>query len=272
MKNDGKNHTKPAVKPDKPIQRPPEKKPPQKKDTPSLFAPVAKLIHKLVTLIPAPRITSPTAGGSVTPGATLDVSIDTNCPDLPHELLLFDALNTTSPIAFTQIPDPTTGPFPIDIPADPGTAMEYYLEVGIPPGVAQEQQRHRIAITTEPPVLSISALSGNPPPGTYQLTDSAGVTVQFDVSVYGGSNTPSFNWDFGDNGTSTLQNPSHAFTSTGLLMVSVTVKSRHGEVRQPGADRHNRSVRVHNVNSRLAMTSHPGGPTFDRPGRYDSPR
>ncbi|HJZ56306.1 MAG TPA: PKD domain-containing protein [Gemmataceae bacterium] len=225
MKDDGKTQSRMPVKSGKTIQRPPDKKTPMTKAEPFAFvAPALKLLARLLTVIPAPRITSPTSGAAVAPGAALDVSIETNVPDLPHELLLYQATNTTSPLAFTEIPDPAAGPFQIGIPADPGgLPTDYFLELGIPPGFAEEQQRHRIEITTVPPVLSVSAVSGNPPPGKYSI--GSGLTVDFNVSAYGTDGLSTFTWDFGDSGTASTKAASHTYTTTGTIWVSVTVKA-----------------------------------------------
>ncbi len=48
------------------------------------------------------------------------------------------------------------------------------------------------------------------------------VTVDF---TFTGSGATQFHWDFGDGGTSTLQNPSHLYTADGVFTVTLTVNS-----------------------------------------------
>ncbi len=76
-----------------------------------------------------------------------------------------------------------------------------------------------IAYSTEP-TAPVANFSGSPTSGTYPLT------VQFtDLST--GAPT-SWNWDFGDGGTSTSQNPSHQYQAAGSYTVSLTVSNTYG--------------------------------------------
>ena len=49
------------------------------------------------------------------------------------------------------------------------------------------------------------------------------VDVQFEALVAGGTEPFGFHWDFGDGATSTLQSPSHTYTSAGMYQVVMTV-------------------------------------------------
>ena len=62
--------------------------------------------------------------------------------------------------------------------------------------------------------------------------DSAmvGEEIQFNVIPIGGSEPYTFNWDFGDGNNSTLQNPTHIYSSMGQFTVSVSVKDRVGDI------------------------------------------
>jgi PKD repeat protein len=74
-----------------------------------------------------------------------------------------------------------------------------------------------IAVAEQTPVADFT---GTP------LSGTAPLTVQFtDLST--GSPT-SWEWDFGDGGTSTVQNPSHQFTSAGTYTVSLTAANPVG--------------------------------------------
>jgi PKD repeat protein len=76
------------------------------------------------------------------------------------------------------------------------------------------------AVNTGPPPAPVANFSGSPTSGTVPLT------VNFtDLST--GSIT-SWSWTFGDGGTSTAQNPSHQYTSTGTYTVSLTVTGPGG--------------------------------------------
>ena len=62
-----------------------------------------------------------------------------------------------------------------------------------------------------------------------QITACAGVPINFtDLSNYGGSTIVSTNWDFGEGGQSTQQNPSYTYTSAGTYQVLLTVISVGG--------------------------------------------
>jgi len=76
------------------------------------------------------------------------------------------------------------------------------------------------AVNTGPPPAPVANFSGSPTSGTAPLT------VNFtDLST--GSIT-SWSWTFGDGGTSTLQNPSHQYTSAGTYNVTLTVTGPGG--------------------------------------------
>ena len=62
-----------------------------------------------------------------------------------------------------------------------------------------------------------------------QLTACAGDPINFtDLSNYGGSAIISTNWDFGEGGQSTQQNPAYTYTSAGIYQVLLTVISAGG--------------------------------------------
>jgi alpha-tubulin suppressor-like RCC1 family protein/PKD repeat protein len=72
------------------------------------------------------------------------------------------------------------------------------------------------------PTLSVassaSALSGNAP-----------LTVSFTSTVTGGLAPVTYQWDFGDGGTSTASNPSHTFSTAGTFPVTLTVHDGAGQ-------------------------------------------
>jgi PKD repeat protein len=71
-------------------------------------------------------------------------------------------------------------------------------------------------VTLYPPALNAAA-DGSP------TTIVAGETVSFTGSATGGATPYSWSWDFGGDGTSTLQNPSHTFNTQGTYVCVLTV-------------------------------------------------
>ena len=76
------------------------------------------------------------------------------------------------------------------------------------------------AINTGGPIPPTAEFSGSPTSGCKDLT------VNFSDQSSG--EVTSWNWDFGDGGSSTAQNPSHVYTSTGTFTVSLTVDGPGG--------------------------------------------
>jgi PKD repeat protein len=71
--------------------------------------------------------------------------------------------------------------------------------------------------TTTPPIAGfIASFNAILPGGTVQFTDQSA------------NNPTSWSWEFGDGGTSTLQNPSHKYTASGNYTVSLTVTNEYG--------------------------------------------
>lgn len=77
-----------------------------------------------------------------------------------------------------------------------------------------------IETTTTPPSVPVAGFTGSPTSG------SAPLTVSFtDQST---ENPTSWNWNFGDTGTSTQQNPGHTYSTAGVYTVSLTVTNSAG--------------------------------------------
>ena len=89
-------------------------------------------------------------------------------------------------------------------------------------------------------------------------------SVDFTGSVYGGEPGFSWYWDFGDNATSTNQNPNHAYASLGEYIVTLTVTDNVGDVATDET-----SVFIETPNS-PPVTPIVDGPTTGKPGEpYD---
>jgi YVTN family beta-propeller protein len=77
-----------------------------------------------------------------------------------------------------------------------------------------------INVTAAPPPAPVADFTGTP------ITVSLGTTVQFnDTSAY---SPTSWSWNFGDSGGSSLQNPTHLYTSIGVYNVSLTATNAQG--------------------------------------------
>ena len=63
-----------------------------------------------------------------------------------------------------------------------------------------------------------------------------GLTVSFTDLSSGIPNMTAWSWDFGDNGTSTSQNPTHTYNSTGLFTVSLTATNANGTATESKMD------------------------------------
>jgi len=91
------------------------------------------------------------------------------------------------------------------------------LTVDGPEGSDTETKTDYINVTVAPPVAGFSAVptSGHRP-----------LVVEFTDESTG--EITSWSWDFGDGGTSTLQNPSHTYETAGYFTVSLTVSGPGG--------------------------------------------
>ncbi len=78
-----------------------------------------------------------------------------------------------------------------------------------------------------------------PPPPTLQATSSASptqgtapLTVSFTASASGGTAPYTYSWSFGDGSTSTLQDPSHTYSSAGSYSAVLSVSDSSGQSAQ----------------------------------------
>lgn len=75
--------------------------------------------------------------------------------------------------------------------------------------------------------ISVSSPANQPPNASFDADPTIGeapLTVQFtDTSSDSDGTVVSWNWEFGDGGTSTAQNPSHTYNSAGTYTATLTV-------------------------------------------------
>jgi len=90
-------------------------------------------------------------------------------------------------------------------------------------------------------------------------TGIVGETIQFTGSAIGGTEPYSWHWDFGDGTSTTQQNPTHAYTSTGSFTATLMVKDTYDVTDDDTAQI---SVNSHRPNK----PSKPSGPTSGKAG------
>ena len=88
------------------------------------------------------------------------------------------------------------------------SAFSVYLVVTTQFGSDDEVKLNYINVQPAPPTADFTANDTNPMPGQ---------SVTFtDLSIPGSSPITSWLWNFGDGGSSTMQNPSHVYTASGI--------------------------------------------------------
>ena len=87
-------------------------------------------------------------------------------------------------------------------------------------GIDEEEKINYITVSPAPSAGFSANLTTACAPATIQFTDLS--TTPPGITIL------SWEWNFGDGGTSTLQNPSHTYTSTGFYTVSLKITSSTG--------------------------------------------
>lgn len=136
------------------------------------------------------------------------------------------------------------GIFEITAPATPGT---YTIQVFAAGSEAKgETLSFQITVTTE---SSEEPLAENLLPTAYFLYTRRGMTLAFeDRSWDGDGNITSWHWNFGDNTSSTEQNPTHTFTEIGTYTVILTVTDN-----QEGRNTHSQTFAVPSKGERFLL-------------------
>lgn len=154
------------------------------------------------------------------PVANFTANYTTGCSPL---LVTFTDLSTNNPTSWAwdfgngQL---STSQHPVvNFPA-PGT-YTVKLIARNSSGVDEEEKINYITIYPGPVVSFTANITTACVPATIQFTDQTSVPA-------GGGNITGWLWNFGDGGTSTLQNPTHQYTTAGFFTVSLQVTTSTG--------------------------------------------
>ena len=143
---------------------------------------------------------------SLPPGATFGPIVNPS--------LGVDATPTPIPV-ITLGPTPTPSPSPTPVPTDT-------LRPSTKPSVKPSTK----PTATPKPTKTPTPVPTPPPPDANFSTDITDLVVQFNNSSSGDT---AWSWDFGDGiGTSTLRNPTYAYTDPGTYSVTLTVSGPGG--------------------------------------------
>ena len=102
-------------------------------------------------------------------------------------------------------------------------------------GIDDEIKTDYITVFASPSASFTADLTTACAPAAVQFTDHS--------TSPPGSSVTSWQWDFGDGGTSTQQNPSHTYTNTGFYSVTLQITNSNGCKRAASIGRYIRIVR-----------------------------
>ena len=114
----------------------------------------------------------------------------------------------------------STAKNPIAIFSQPGT-YTVKLVVRNSDGLDEEIKTNYITVFPAPVAAFTANMTLSCVPATIQFTDQS-------TTPAGAGTITSWSWNFGDGGTSTVQNPSHTFTASGYYTISLLVTSSTG--------------------------------------------
>ncbi|HPO12046.1 MAG TPA: PKD domain-containing protein, partial [Candidatus Hydrogenedentes bacterium] len=120
------------------------------------------------------------------------------------------------------------------------------------------------AITENESYPWLQALGGVPPVADFSVDVDDGMaplTVQFTDASDGKTdvNIDSWSWDFGDGSTSTDQNPSHEYTTSGVYTVSLSITTLFGWDQETKTELISVWTEIHDVNELQAMNDNLSG-------------
>ena len=165
------------------------------------------------------------SGAFVLPTATITASVPAVCINGTKPVITFTGIGGTAPYTFiytinngadltitTTSGDSKT----LDVPTTSVGSFIYTLvSVKDSTGATQSQTSFTTVTVAPLPVIDFTFNNDN---------TCSGTLVQFTSTISTGTAPYTYLWDFGDGTTSTLENPTHAFNSTGCAIGSFTVK------------------------------------------------
>lgn len=107
-----------------------------------------------------------------------------------------------------------------------GSVISYYIQASDNSG---RTATHPYIGSPDPHAFNAGTATGNPPVAAFSATPVSGTTPLTVTFTDQSTNSPTaWLWNFGDGGTSTLQNPSHQYTTAGTYTVTLTVSNSYG--------------------------------------------
>jgi len=156
---------------------------------------------------------------SQNPVANFTASVTSGCSPLT---ITFSDQSTGNPTVWNwEFSDGTLSSVqnPIVTFSVPGTYSVKLVVQNASGGISQLERINYITVYPSPSVVFSANVTLSCAPATINFTDQSTTPVGSIVS---------WQWDFGDGGTSTQQNPSHTYTTPGFYGVSLTVTSSNG--------------------------------------------
>ena len=163
---------------------------------------------------------------SITAGPIADFNYEPNCNGQPVVFTDLSSPNSGSAIVswYWEFDDPASGALNTSTLQDP---THLFTSPGTFDVLLIVENVEGCTDTIVSPVIVDEA------PTVSFTTDRDSACVDTDMNFYGLANTGvSWTWDFGDGGTSVLQDPVHVYAAPGTYLVTVTVE---GEVPRPGS-------------------------------------
>jgi PKD repeat protein len=127
---------------------------------------------------------------------------------------------------FNFTPIPTVGP-PVDASNGINATPTPVPVITLGPPTPRPTATHKPVVTPKPPTPPPPTAPPPTPPITPVAAFSCAATATAHEESFTDSSTNavSWSWDFGDSGTSTVQNPTHLYSGTGPYTVTLTVMS-----------------------------------------------
>lgn len=162
---------------------------------------------------PTCSITNPSFGEEITQGETITVSVEAEDEDdnLKEVRFYIDGIGVGSSTSFPYNYEWETGG------VSEGSHTIRAVARDEEQAEAQDEVDVNVVIAGEAPVAAFSADN---------TTVEEGASIQFTDESTG--EPTEWSWDFGDGNTSTVQNPSHTYSSEGVYTVELTAENEYG--------------------------------------------